>query len=158
MSILKMIAAVGNNNIIGLNNQLPWYNKDEIRFFRDTTINNCVLMGRKTFESIGKPLKDRENVVISSKEIPGVITINDLFEAISYCKYFYHTIFIIGGASIYKQTMDHCDELIISRIPYDGEGDTYFPEINMNIWELFETENYNSFTVERYLKKDATIS
>ena len=153
-----IISAVSLNNVIGLDNRMPWQNKEEIKHFKEATVNNAVLMGRKTFESIGKSLSDRINLVVSRKinmnnEENNLFYFLSIESAIEYAeKLDFEKLFIIGGSDIYLQTVNEVDELLISRIPFEIEGDKHFPKIDENIWELKETQENNTFTVQKYIK------
>jgi len=154
-----IIAAISINNVIGCNQKIPWDNKEEINYFKETTINNAVLMGSKTFLSIGSPLIDRINIVISKtkKENSGnIFYFTSIIEALHYAyKLDFEKLFIIGGSEIYFQTFSEADELLISRIPIIVDGDKYFPEIDKNDWELTEIIHNKTFNVEKYIRRIA---
>ncbi len=154
-----IIAAVSANNVIGNKNNMPWTDKSEMKHFRETTIGNAVLMGHNTFSSIGTPLKDRINLVLSNSK-----TDDSAFENLYYFNsidkaYKFSTdlevgsLFIIGGSEVFAQTINEVDELLISRIPITIEGDKYFPEIDAKVWVLESKTNSTSFVVEKYLRK-----
>ena len=151
-----IISAITLNNVIGKNNKIPWENLEELYQFKETTLNQAVLMGRKTFESIGKPLPKRINLVVSRDLIlndksNNLFSFSSINAALKYAESLeVEKTFIIGGSEIYFQTINEVDELLISRMPFEIEGDTYFPEINSDVWELKESKKYDSFTVERY--------
>jgi dihydrofolate reductase len=158
-----IIAAVSTNNVIGSNSKIPWYNEEELEYFKETTIYNAVLMGRKTFESIGKILPNRINIVVSRKTKETDVANNLFFfssidDAIRYAKKLnVEKLFIIGGSEIYSQTISMVDELLISRIPLEIEGDKYFPIFDSEIWKAEETIEYKSFTIEKYKKQISKI-
>ena len=147
--LVKVIVAISENNGIGKDNQLPWKYKDDMRFFSRNTIgagNNAALMGKNTWLSIGKPLRNRMNIVVSttlsesqditvSKSIEGAILLADGASI--------NTLWVIGGYSIYEWFINNkiADELIISKIPGHYECDTFFPEINLELWK--ETSRYS---------------
>ena len=153
-----IIAAVALNNVIGNKNKMPWNNRDEIKYFKETTINNAVLMGRNTFDSIGKPLTDRVNLVVSKKKYYDKVaeklyyftSIKDAYKFAENLNI--DKLFIIGGSEIFSQTINNVDELLVSRIPLVAEGNKYFPSISNDVWKLTETQNFTSFSVERYLR------
>lgn len=127
--ILCSIVATDNNNAIGKNNQLLWHLPADLQFFKKTTMGCPVIMGRKTFQSIGRLLPGRENIIISRSQlsIPDAKCFQTIKEAIDYCQAF-DKVFVIGGAEIYRQTLS--DVSIIYRTVVDGifEADTFFPE------------------------------
>lgn len=141
--ILSIISAIGKNNELGLNNQLLWDLPRDMQHFRETTSGHPVIMGRKTFESIGRPLPNRRNVVITrdvSYVKEGVEVVHSLPEAIDLFKYDVNPlpngeeVFVIGGAEIYKQAMDHADRLYITHVDSEFEADAFFPTISPNFW------------------------
>lgn len=155
-----IISAVSLNSVIGRNNKIPWENKEELKHFKETTFNQAVLMGKRTYDSICNPLPNRINLVVSRD-----IKVNDkqrnlfyftsISKALKYAKNLeVEKIFIIGGSEIYLQMINEVDELLISRMPFEIEGDKYFPEINKNIWKLKKEKKFNSFKVESYFRKN----
>jgi len=153
-----IVAAVSLNNVIGANNKIPWYKKEELDYFKNLTIHNAVLMGRKTFKTIGKPLVNRTNLIISQKitdksKIDNTFYFSSISKAINYASSLYfEKLFIIGGSAIYKQMINQVDELIISKIPIEVEGDKFFPIISDKIWKLDIIEEFPTFKVEKYIK------
>lgn len=138
MRNMKIIVAMSNNNVIGINNKLPWHLSDDLKRFKSLTQGNQIVMGRKTFESIGRPLPNRNNIIITrdlNSKIEGVKIISKI-EDIPYSED--QKTFIIGGGEIYSQTINLCDELFITQINSEIQGDTYFPEISSNIWKVYE--------------------
>ncbi|MCF8266252.1 MAG: dihydrofolate reductase, partial [Melioribacteraceae bacterium] len=125
--------------------------------FKKTTLNHAVLMGRKTYDSIGQPLPQRLNIILTQSSVhsdfESLIFTNSIQDAfdISLSKK-HEKCFIIGGESIFNQTLELCDRIIISRIPDKFEGDTYFPKIETELWNLTEMINYEKFNVEHYKK------
>lgn len=153
-----IISAISLNNVIGLNNKIPWDNNEELKHFKETTLNNAVLMGRKTYDSIGKPLPKRINLVIS-RDIKSNDKSSDLFyftsisDALKYAENLeIEKTYIIGGSEIYSQMINKVDELLISCMRFEIEGDKYFPEISEKKWQLEKRSNYKSFAVEKYKK------
>ena len=141
---ISLIVAHGNNYEIGLNNSMLWHIPEDFKNFKNITSNHHILMGRKTFESIGKPLPNRTSVVISNNctyssdynICDNVIVFNDILKAIEYVKeQEENELFIIGGASIYKEILNiGVDKMYISEVDYNGPADAYFPKINMDEW------------------------
>lgn len=133
---LIIIAAISENNVIGKDNKLPWHIPEDLKRFKELTKGNAVLMGRKTYESIGKPLPKRTNIVLSSNKDytpQGVITARNLDDALEQCKQ-YKTTYIIGGQKVYEQTIDIADKLEITHVHKTIEGDAFFPKIDALKW------------------------
>jgi dihydrofolate reductase len=156
---LALIAAVANNNVIGIKNQLPWNIPEDLQHFKTLTMGKTVLMGQKTFESmlgyLGKPLPGRHSVVISKNPAftppPGVELYRDLQVALD--AYAGKELFVIGGASIYQQTIDHADTLYITHVDREVEGDAYFPKIDPGIWQKESSEAHKGLAFAVYKRK-----
>ena len=138
---LSHIVAVSQNNVIGMNNKLPWHIPEDLKYFRDTTKHKALIMGRKTFQSVGEALPDRLNVVLTKDRAfkkKGIIVFSSFKEALQYCKQveilekYGKEIFIVGGGEIYRQTLPLMDRLYITRINKEYEGDAFYPEIPMD--------------------------
>ncbi len=123
---LALIAAIGNNRVIGKDGKLPWHIPEDLKHFKRLTTSHSVLMGRKTFESIGKPLANRRNVVVTSRPIPGVETYPSIDAALQALAN-EERVFVIGGAQVYAQVLERVDELYLTLVEGDHEGDTFFP-------------------------------
>ena len=156
-----IIAAVAKNGVIGrTNGEMPWHSKTEFQHFKNTTLGSPIIMGRKTFESLGSPLKGRLNIVLTSnKELNNrfedIIVFDKLSEAYSYCKdQKFEKIFLIGGGSLFPSFMKDADEMIISIMDFNAEGDIYFPEINDNIWKINSNDKRDGFEIIYYVKKE----
>lgn len=153
-----IISAVALNNVIGMKSKIPWIDKKEINYFKETTQNSIVMMGRKTYDSIGKILPKRKNFVITTNKViksesEDLYFFNSICESISYGeKLGIPTMFIIGGSEIYEQTINIADEIFISRMPFTICGDKSFPEISESDWRLYESIDMDSFTIEKYIK------
>lgn len=129
---------MGENNEIGFENQLLWHLPKDLKHFKELTSGHPVIMGRKTYESIGKPLPNRTNIVISRKENwfeEGILIVGSIKEAIKFAKKIDEEIFILGGGKIYEQTIDLADKLEITLVKANLEADTYFPKIDESIWQ-----------------------
>ncbi|MDR3628578.1 MAG: dihydrofolate reductase [Ignavibacteriaceae bacterium] len=155
-----IISAVAKNGVIGKSSgEMSWHSKEEFQHFKSTTFGFPVIMGRVTFETLGKPLKGRLNVVITRNDklnydFEELKIVDSLNTAYSFCeRQNYDKIFIIGGASIYSQAMETADEMIISIMDFDAEGDVYFPKIDENIWEVTSRDKRNGFEVLFYARK-----
>jgi dihydrofolate reductase len=141
--IISIIVAIAKNNVIGANNQLIWHISEDLKRFKALTTGHCVVMGRKTFESIGKPLPKRTNIVISRKKefiIEGCIVVSSFDEAISVCGKD-EEIFIIGGGELYRQALPVANKLYLTLVHKYFEGDTFFPEIDFKQWHEVHREN-----------------
>jgi len=143
MRKISIIVAMSENSVIGLNNQLPWHISEDLKNFRKTTLNHCVIMGRKTYESIGKPLKDRRNIVISRSKsllIDGVEVVNSLDRAISIVDDL-SEIFIIGGEQIYTISLPMATHLYVTKVNGDYKGDAFFPDYIQDEWKEIARED-----------------
>ncbi len=140
--MVSIIVAIAQNGTIGDKNSLLWHIKEDMRFFRTTTSGHAVIMGRKTFESLGsKPLPKRTNIVITRAErtFDGALTAHSLEEAVRMAEGD-EEIFIIGGAQIYAEALKIADRMYITVVERDYEGDTSFPAINYDEWQLVSSE------------------
>lgn len=143
--MVSIIVAIAQNGTIGDKNSLLWHIKEDMRFFRTTTSGHAVVMGRKTFESLGsRPLPKRTNIVITRADrvFEGALTAHSLEEAIRLAEGD-EEIFIIGGAQIYREALRIADRMYITRVMHDYEGDTSFPDIDLSEWELVAEEKHN---------------
>lgn len=136
---LIAIAALADNNGIGQNGRLLFNCKEDMRHFVQTTKGHAVLMGRKTFEGIGKPLKDRLNIILSENgelSVYGAVVCHSIATALDYAQSNgFKKLFICGGGNVYKKTFDLWDEIIISKFPISMRADTYFPIITSSDWK-----------------------
>ncbi len=153
--MIALVAAVADNGVIGKNNSLPWHIPEDFRHFKALTTGKHILMGRKTFESLGKPLPNRVHLVITRQtnyRVPESVrlfsSIDDAFDAHPNTD-----IMVIGGGEIYAQTIDRADRLYITEIHETYEGDVAFPTINPHMWQETEREDHGgySFVVYRRL-------
>lgn len=135
--MVTIVVAMGEKNEIGSNNQLLWHLPKDLKHFKDLTSGHPVIMGRKTYESIGKPLPNRTNIVISRQKDwfeEGILIVGSIKEAVKFARKIDEEVFIIGGGNIYEQTMDITDKLEVTLVKADLEADTFFPEIDNKIW------------------------
>ncbi|MFA8344119.1 MAG: dihydrofolate reductase [Rhodothermaceae bacterium] len=154
-----IIVAIAKNRVIGDGERIPWHSKEEFKHFKSTTMGFPILMGRKTFESIKKPLPGRLNVIITGNtelkyDFENTVVVNSIDAAFEVCEDKYEKVFICGGGNIYKQTMDVADEIILSEMKLEPEGDVFFPEIDETKWETTGVEDFEEFKVFRYKKKN----
>lgn len=143
--MITIIVAKSENNVIGNDNQLIWHLSSDLKRFKALTTGHPIIMGRKTYESIGKPLPNRTNIVITRNKDwnpEGILVVNSLHEAIEKGKKLDEEIFIIGGGNIYEQAMDWADALEVTEVHRTFEGDTKFPEIDLSIWKETAREDF----------------
>ena len=144
--MVSMVVAIAENNAIGKNNQLLWHLPKDLKHFKTITSGHTVIMGRKTFDSVGKPLPNRRNIVITRNKdlsIQGAEVVNDLATALSLCT-IEQEVFIVGGAEIYKQAMADTDRIYLTVVHGSFEADTFFPEIDKDIWEVTASESHEA--------------
>jgi dihydrofolate reductase len=137
---ISIIAALDQNHLIGNNGKLPWYLPDDLARFKKLTINKTVVMGRKTFESIGKPLSERRNIVLSRNldlKIPGC----EVYQTLP-AELLNQELFIIGGGSIYQTFLSQATKLYLTIIHHTFIGDCYFPEWKKSQWQEIEREDF----------------
>jgi len=160
--IISIIVAIAENNAIGKGNQLLWRMPADLKHFKNATTGHTVIMGRKTFDSVGKPLPNRRNIVITRDtdlKIDGVEIVNTLEKAVSLCNND-EEVFIVGGAEIYKMAMDRTDKIYLTVIHGVFDADTFFPEIDLEIWKETEIVDNNAdeknpfdYTFSTYVRK-----
>jgi dihydrofolate reductase len=152
--MLSIIAAAAKNNVIGINNDLPWKLSGDLKYFAKTTTGKSVLMGRKTFLSIfnrlGKPLPNRKNYVLSRTEdsIEGAEIVKDIKEFLQ--KHEGEDIFVIGGASVFETAIPMAGKLYITEVDCEPYGDVFFPKLNMNDWKLISEEKHEKDEKNEY--------
>lgn len=141
---ISIIVAFDRNRLIGQNNALPWHLPADLQHFKKLTMGHHMVMGRKTFESIGKPLPGRTSVVVTTDPMwvyPGCISAPSLPLAIEACEGATE-VFLIGGARIFKEGMQYAHRIFVTRIDHEFEGDTWFPEIDENVWKEVNQEHH----------------
>lgn len=147
------IAAMALNRVIGHEGRIPWHLSGDLKFFKRTTLGHVVVMGRKTFESLGKPLPGRENIVLSrsAEELPGVTVcrnIDDLVPPQDGRK-----VFVIGGAEIYRRLLPKCSELLLTAVKLEPAGDTFFPPFEDDFEFDAVLEETGDYEIRRYLRR-----
>jgi len=150
--MLTIIAAIAHNNVLGKNNQLIWHLPADLKRFKKTTFGHCVIMGRKTYESLGKPLPNRTNIVITRDKnfkADGCVIVHSLNEAIKEAKTDDNP-FILGGANIYKQAITLADVLDLTFVHHNFEGDVFFPEIDRSVWKEASRQDFKADTKNKY--------
>lgn len=139
--MIKIIVATSKNKVIGDSNNLIWYLPADLKRFKELTTGNPIVMGRKTYESIGRPLPNRRNIIITRDfkyDVEGCEVVNSLEEALMICN---NNCFIIGGGEIYKQSMSIADQIYLTLVHEDFEGDTEFPEIGSE-WKMVTSQDF----------------
>lgn len=142
--IISMIVAIAENNAIGKENKLLWHLPADLKHFKEITSGHTIIMGRKTFDSVGKPLPNRRNIVITRKsdfEIPGAEVVNTLEQAIALCDET-EEVFIGGGAEIYKMAMNITDKIYLTVVKGTFDADTFFPALDPATWKETESISY----------------
>ncbi len=155
---ISMIVAYGKNWEIGLNNQMLWHISEDFKNFKTITSGHHILMGRKTFESIGKPLPNRTSLVLSRGEFEqeGVYSFNEIQKALDFARANgEEELFVIGGANIYETMFDYVDKMYLSEVDFDGEADAYLKEIDFSSWDLVEQKEYEEIKDGEKVKSPA---
>lgn len=143
---------MARNGVIGKNNTLPWRLPADLRYFRQLTTGHPIIMGRKNYEDIGKPLPGRTNIVVTRQRTytaPGCIVVNSIEQALAAAGVD-DEVFVIGGADIYRQTLDSADRLYITEIGADIEGDTFFPEFDRSQWHETRRDRHEPDEINPY--------
>ncbi|MGV0925519.1 dihydrofolate reductase [Empedobacter tilapiae] len=143
--MINIVVAKASNNVIGAKNDLIWHLPNDLKHFKSLTSGHPIIMGRKTFESLGRPLPNRTNIVVTRDQnwnAEGIEIASSLSKAIVAAKKIDDDIYIIGGGNIYKQAMEFTDVLYITEVHHEFDGDTYFPEIDSDEWEEVEREDF----------------
>jgi dihydrofolate reductase len=140
---LSLIVAMAMNRTIGVDKQMPWHLSADLKKFKKITMGHPIIMGRKTFESIGRPLSGRKNIIISRNsnyQQEGCVVFNSLEQAIEHCNH-EKEVFVIGGATLYESILDKSDRLYVTEIKKTFKGDTWFPAIDKNQWIEYQRED-----------------
>ncbi|WP_026462706.1 dihydrofolate reductase [Adhaeribacter aquaticus] len=151
--MIASIFAMSSNRVIGKDNTLPWHLPADLKFFKNKTTGHPILMGRKTYESIGKPLPNRTSIVITRQEnyeVPGAIVVNSLSDAIKAGQVINQDLFIIGGAEILKEAIPLIDTMYLTKIHEEFEGDVFYPEYNPAEWQETWREDHEPDEKNKY--------
>jgi dihydrofolate reductase len=148
---VALIAAFAQNLVVGINNSLPWHLPEDLKYFKRTTSGKAIIMGRKTYESIGRPLPNRTNIVISRNpdfSAEGVVIVASIEEAIKHAESVnmingVDEVMIIGGAAIYQASLPMADRLYLTHVHASVEGDAYFPKVDFDQWKEVAREDFN---------------
>lgn len=151
--MISIIVAMTKKRVIGRNNALPWRIPDELKNFKKITTGHTVLMGRKTFESIGRPLPNRRNIVISSSyAADGIEVVHSLQDALSLAKND-NDVFIIGGSRVFSEALPIADKMFISHVKKEYDGDIFFPEVDFSQWSVESKQDFPEFELVVYKRK-----
>ena len=159
MVSIKIIAAIGKNNELGINNELIWHLKEDLKFFKEETMGHKIVMGYNTFLSLPKLLPGRTHIVLTHHEIDNkeVIVFSNFEEVLNYLKALDEEVYVIGGASIYKLFLNVADELVLTEIDSEALADAYFPTFNKEEYdkEVIDVHNENNINYKhvRYRRK-----
>ena len=158
--IISHLVAVSNNKVIGKDNDLPWKLKKDLLHFKNYTVGKTILMGRKTFESIGRPLPNRNNFIVSTtlKNVAGAEVFKSLDSAIENVSPGEEVV-IIGGGYLFRESINFFNKLVLTQVDCEIDGDIFYPEINLNQWTLEESEDFKkdednefNFSVKTFTK------
>jgi len=157
MIIISHLVALSNNNVIGVDNDLPWNLKRDLLHFKEYTTNKIIIMGRKTYESIGRPLPNRINYVVSRTidKIEGAFVFDSIDDAIcdakAYCiELNLEEIVVIGGGFLFRDTLSITNKLVLTRVDCNVEGDVFYPDINLKEWDEISSENFTKNSENEY--------
>ena len=144
--IISAIVATAQNGVIGKDNEIPWYLPADFAYFKRVTLNHHIIMGRNCYESIGRPLPKRTNVIVTRNPFyvaAGCVVVHSVQEGLKLAEMNgEEEVFIIGGGEIYKQTMHLLDKIYITEVDLNTEGSVFFPKINTNEWHLVSEEKH----------------
>ena len=156
---------MGLDNGIGADNQLLWHLPKDLKYFKETTTDHPIIMGRKTYESIGKPLPNRTNIVVSKRKDwfeEGILIVGSVKEALKFAKKMNENIFIIGGGNIYEQTIDLADKLQVTLVKTQSKAEVFFTKINLKVWDKTaeichekDDKNEYDFCFQTYERKES---
>ena len=165
--VISHLVALSNNFVIGVNNDLPWKLKKDLQHFSAYTQNKAIVMGRKTFESIGRPLPNRKNIVISStlNDQEGIEIVSSLDQGIKVADQWNKLnteskeVVLIGGGYVFEESKNMVNKLVLTRVNCEIDGDTFYPEIDLSNWKKISTESFKhddeneyDFSVETFVK------
>ncbi|WP_256006934.1 MULTISPECIES: dihydrofolate reductase [Pedobacter] len=144
--IVSAVVAISENRAIGKDNQLLWHLPKDLKHFKKITSGHTVIMGRKTYDSVGKPLPNRRNIVITRRtdlEIEGAEVVSSLDAALELCRH-ETEVFIIGGAEIYKLALQRTDRIYLTTVHETYDADAFFPELNETLWKETESQRHEA--------------
>lgn len=150
---IVIIAAVARNGVIGLENRLPWRIPEDMARFKELTMGNAIVMGRSTFESIGRPLPGRTNIVLTRRDDwshRGVRVAGSLQESLAIAEEQGQDVFVSGGAEVYREALRIADRMELTEVDAEPDGDTVFPPVDWSLWEETEREPHDGFAFVTY--------
>ncbi len=150
---ISLIAAMAKNRVIGRQGDIPWKIPGEQKIFKKITLGHAVIMGRKTYESLQRPLVERTNIIVTRQPgyaAEGCVVVHDLSQALDSCPPGEDEAFIIGGGQLYQAAFAMCDRIYLTVIPRDIDGDTYFPKIPLTEFKVIESETIAAAGIEPY--------
>ena len=150
---ISLIAAMAKNRVIGRQGDIPWKIRGEQKIFKKFTLGHAVIMGRKTFESLGQPLRERTNIIVTRQRdfrAEGCLVAHDLAGAIKCCPADEDEAFICGGGQLYHEALPLADRIYLTVIPREIDGDTYFPDISLNEFKVSQSESIQIEGIEPY--------
>jgi dihydrofolate reductase len=143
---LSLIVAMAKNRVIGTGGRIPWHLPNELQFFKRITMGHHIIMGRKTYESIGRLLPGRTTVIVTRQpayEVPGALVAHSLGEAIDQCTRD-EELFVIGGAELFREALPHADRIYLTTVEAEPAGDTFMPEFDLSEWRETSHENFGA--------------
>jgi len=144
--IISAIVAMSRNRVIGKDNQIPWHLPADLKYFKKTTLNHHIILGRKCYESIGRPLPKRTNIIVTRNkkyEAEGCIIVGSIEEALEFSRKQEQTeVFIAGGGQIYEQSMELWDRLYLTEVAIEVEGDVHFPKLSDEQWLMIDEKSH----------------
>ena len=158
---VTLVAAVAANGVIGRDGGLPWHLPDDLRHLKRLTRGHVLVMGRRTFDSIGRPLPERTTIVVTRQpdwRAEGVLTAAGVPEALTRAAEIDDQVFVLGGQEIFRLAMPVADAMVISRVDARPEGDTVFPPVDWSSWEESASEPYDGFEVVTYVRRGRPVS
>ena len=152
---IHLIAALTDAGVIGNSSGLPWHIAEDLQRFKKITTGKTVLMGRRTFETIGRPLPNRENIILDQEKKPvaGATVCNSMADALKRAQEIGTDLYVIGGANVYAQMLPMVDVMHLSHVKRDYPGDVYFPKYDKTEWQEFAREEFDEFTAITYKRK-----
>ena len=152
--IISTIVAVAKNNVIGKDNDIPWYLPADLKYFKKITTGHHIVMGRKCYESIGRPLPKRTNIVVTRNPFfiaTGCLVTHNVAEAVQLAEANgEEEVFIIGGGQIYEIALPHVDRIYLTEVDLEVDGDIFFPEIDLQNWNLIEETKHKADEKNEY--------
>lgn len=151
---VTLVAAVGRNRVIGRDGGLPWERTGDLAHFKALTVDHVVVMGRRTYESIGRPLPHRTTVVVTRRPDwagpEGVLVAHDIASALALAASIDDEVFVIGGAEVYAAALPHADRLVLTEVDQAPEGDTYLPDVDADSWREAGRDPHQGFAIVTY--------